>query len=603
MRVTAYFAISLLLTSTIPISANAQWAAPEVGSYGHPDKRCKRVKPRFDKLFKAPIDECFNGIGQPYPELVDGVCSAGEPKRNSAQIWGMAESPKFLYWGTGANVPCTAQAAPDAVLTPIFAPNQGWVCEFNQGILAQENPNLKNLGDWRAPTAYRMDTCTLEVTEITPTYDPLLQDTLGFRSGGYADDVIFLAGPGGVQEGIAGEGGGNSIIMMAWQASTGQYLGSKRFPEYSNIRKFLNYKGVLYTGVRLQEDLGGSGQVLRWMGDLHDPFKFEAVGTMESTPANLTVHRGRIFSSTWPNVNTQTGEVLAYSGIVMSPRIPPGGFKPSDVEEWEEVWNITEYEPDLISARAYAGGDITSWQGKLYWGTINFPLGGFRSHVQAYGETWDTPIGELGTIIATHRATTVFSGDRFTRKSKRDKGKKKPRVNVLYGYQSVQVWDPDSNEFVDTQTLAGAPKLGRAGLGWPFNVYTWRLGVTGDNMYLGTLDVSKQFAALIESGTDPAGELPAELLMLLENALSNPVTSGAKLYRFLSPNQRAIPATINGVGNSANFGFRTMINHPTFMWLGTANPFNLNPDGGWELYRFAPIAPKKPKWVDGMQQD
>ncbi|WP_143731433.1 hypothetical protein [Microbulbifer sp. GL-2] len=51
-----------------------------------------------------------------------------------------------------------------------------------------------------------MGTCTLEVTEITSTYDSLLQDILGFRSGG-------------VKEGIDGEGGGNSIITIAWQAN------------------------------------------------------------------------------------------------------------------------------------------------------------------------------------------------------------------------------------------------------------------------------------------------------------------------------------------------------------------------------------------------
>ncbi|WP_444909560.1 hypothetical protein [Microbulbifer sp. TRSA005] len=592
MKTTSYIALSLLLTSTVPISATAQLAIPEIGTSAYSDEMCKRVKPHFDKLFKAPVDECFNGVGQPYPELVDGICSAGEPKRNGTRIWGMAESPQFLYWGTGSNFLCTAQASPTAVLTPLLAPTQGWVCEFADGILAQENPNLKNLGDWRAPSAYRMDTCTLEVTEVTPTYDPLLQDILGLRSGGYADDVIFLAGPGGIQEGIAGVGSGNSIIMLAWQASTGRYLGSKKFSEYSNIREFLNYEGVLYTGVRLQEDLGGAGRVLRWMGNLDDPFHFEIIGTMESTPADMTIHNGRIFSSTWPNGDIETGEVQAYAGIVMSPQIPSGGFMPNDVEEWEEVWNISEYEPDPVSARAYAGGDITSWRGNLYWGTINFPFGGFRSHVLAYGETWGTPIGELDTIMATHRATTVFRGDNF-------EGEGQPNVEVLYGYETVQAWDPDLNKFVETETLLGPPKLGGAGLGWLFNVYTWRLGVTGDNLYLATLDVS----SLIPSVIDLAGELPSELLMFLEDALSSPAISGAKLYRFFSPDLQAIPATINGVGNSGNFGFRTMINHPTFMWLGTVNPFHLNPEGGWELYRYAPTTPVQQKSVDGARSD
>ena len=59
----------------------------------------------FQLIFKAPIDECFAGVGNPYPPLIDGECTQGQPKRNGAQIWGMAESSEFLYWGDGSQCP------------------------------------------------------------------------------------------------------------------------------------------------------------------------------------------------------------------------------------------------------------------------------------------------------------------------------------------------------------------------------------------------------------------------------------------------------------------------------------------------------------------
>ena len=228
---------------------------------------------------------------------------------------------------------------------------------------------------------YRMDTRTFEVKEVTPDV-ALLQDLLGFRAGGYLRNVILLGGPAGVQQGIAGGGRGDGIILMALEADSGRFLGAKKMPEYGNIRQFIEYKGVLYTGVNLILSLGGDGLVLRWVGDVDNPFEFEVVGVSEATPANFAVHEGRLFATTWPSFDTSTGEVFARFGLMMSPIIPPGGLTPADVNGWEEVWNIIDYEPDPVTANAYAGGAVQSWNGQLYWGTINFPLSGFRSHVE-----------------------------------------------------------------------------------------------------------------------------------------------------------------------------------------------------------------------------
>lgn len=59
---------------------------------------------------------------------------------------------------------------------------------------------------------------------------------------------------------------------------------------------------------------------------------------------------------------------------------------------------------------------------------------------------------------------------------------------------------------------------------------------------------------------------------------------GADLYRFDDSNSPAVAVSLDGRGNPMNYGIRTMIvDNP--LYLGSANPMNLNPDSGWELIR------------------
>src|SRR5690606_19783052 len=109
--------------------------------------------------------------------------------------------------------------------------------------------------------------------------------------------------------------------------------------------------------------------VLRWFGDANDPFDFEIVGTLDSEAANLAVHEGRIYVTTWP-VDFDPQRVMA---LYQSPKIPPGGLPPS-TDRWTELWSITDYDPDLVTALVTGGGALASFDGKLFWGTMNVPF-------------------------------------------------------------------------------------------------------------------------------------------------------------------------------------------------------------------------------------
>src|ERR1035441_3607487 len=118
-------------------------------------------------LAQAAPDECFAGIGQPYPPMTSpGVCPSGSiPKTNQAYVWGLTQSGTKLWFGTAANVLCLtpgAQQNPTPVQTPT------WVCEYGEGQYGITHNLPAGFGDWRPPKAYVYNTGTNTLTDKTP---------------------------------------------------------------------------------------------------------------------------------------------------------------------------------------------------------------------------------------------------------------------------------------------------------------------------------------------------------------------------------------------------------------------------------------------------
>jgi hypothetical protein len=69
---------------------------------------------------------------------------------------------------------------------------------------------------------------------------------------------------------------------------------------------------------------------------------------------------------------------------------------------------------------------------------------------------------------------------------------------------------------------------------------------------------------------------------------------GADLYRIDSAGSAAQSVSLNGMGNPMNYGIRTMVHDSSALYIGTANPMNLNPEGGWELIKLIDAHRPKP---------
>lgn len=104
---------------------------------------------------------------------------------------------------------------------------------------------------------------------------------------------------------------------------------------------------------------------------------------------------------------------------------------------------------------------------------------------------------------------------------------------------------------------------------------------------LGTLDTSYlSTLSLIESIPD----LPIPYELLLQQLNPSARGFGADLWRMDQPTKAAIPENLSGLGNYLNYGLRSMATSADgkTLYVGTANPFNLEAKGGWELRQLKP---------------
>ncbi|MDA2921599.1 hypothetical protein MYX76_19245, partial [Desulfobacterota bacterium AH_259_B03_O07] len=77
--------------------------------------------------------------------------------------------------------------------------------------------------------------------------------------------------------------------------------------------------------------------------------KWEEVGNLDTSGANLALHDGRIFVATWTGISagfgveqlsTDFSTIPSFPGLFMSPPIPPGGLNSSNADQWVKVWNV-----------------------------------------------------------------------------------------------------------------------------------------------------------------------------------------------------------------------------------------------------------------------
>ncbi|WP_245730472.1 hypothetical protein [Micromonospora pallida] len=571
---------------------------------------------QHELLAKAAPDECFNGIGMPYP--AGPPCEQGQPKVNQAYVWSLARANNRLWFGTGANVNCIVGGTTLSRPNPRL--NDDYVCEFAESQIVDQNPTMPtNVGDHRHPRAYVYDETSRVLTEKTDDIKnrsaddaSRLRRTLGLRAGATHQGVVILAGPAL----------GQSVSMFAFDTTTGQYLGSANFPKYGNIRNFVIADNVLYAGVGVGANGREGGYVLRWAGDRTNPFNFVEVGQLAAQVADLAVHEGRIFVSTWSAASggaLAAGSTTGSSGLIgnlldpllgligikpvedadpgvagvwMSPPLANGepGLTAGDAGGWKLVWSASSYEPDPIIAATYGLGALMSYDGYLYWGTMHVPMKSTSKVAEAYPPGDEVEARAL--LENSQRAVSIFRGKRFDTLFE--------QVDLLYGEEKLPAYDATANNGAGAweNISTGHRALhGRIGFGNIYTNYTWTMEVAGGRLFIGTMDWSYLAKDLLPETAAQMGFRNAAtgLSEELDPIVIDPAIYGGDLWMYESTLHPATAVDTKGLGNHLNYGFRTMLPNGSGLYIGTANPMNLRtdptddvPEGGWELLKLVP---------------
>ncbi|MGB5833827.1 MAG: hypothetical protein WBG92_17810, partial [Thiohalocapsa sp.] len=454
------------------------------------------------------------------------------------------------------------------------------VCEGpNSEFLFAQFPNLAPLidriggsligviGDWRPPEVWVHDTEEAEPNqERVPVDDPRLQFTLGLRAAGAHDGVVFMGGPT-----IIGIG----LQLFAFDAQTKELIGARTFPQYSNVRRFIEVGNHLYVGV---QNTAGGGSVLRWKGSRSQPFNFETVGKLDNEVAYLAVFDDRLLATTWTPTPLSSaagladGSGLSSPGLWVSPRIPSFGLRWWHSKWWSKIWDLSDYEPDPVIAAWSGLGDLRQFGDCVYFGSMHPPFSGFTGLTREYGTSTD-PAALEQAQQNSRRALAFFRGC---------KSRRGPYFELLYGEEELPVFvatpngAPGEGSWVLTATGMGPPVFGGSGFNNTGNpddpdsraqIYTWSMGFLDGQLCVGT-----------QENTDSASTPPSK--------------PGADLWCFPDSFSPAAALDQEGLGNSANSGYRNIERIGESLYLATSNGQNLSnfpfPIGGFEVIRLDP---------------
>jgi hypothetical protein len=552
-----------------------------------PPELATKLQYNLTRLAKAKPDECFNGIGQPYP--AGPPCAEGKAKVDQAYVWGLTQVGQTIWFGTGANVNCLVSGATLDYVVPVA--NDNYTCEYGEAQTVKTDPTIPTyLGDMRPPQVWTYDKKTRksvnlssEITANGAADTALLAHTVGLRAAGTLGGVVLFGGPTS----------DDTMNMFAFDASSKKYLGSINFPDFGNIRTFLVAEDALYLGVGVGRNGSLGGAVLRWTGSLADPFNFETVASLPVQAADLTLYGDQIAATSWPAAQPTSVAMLA--GLWVSPKLSDGdpGLNPEDSAGWKQIWNARMYEPDKVVSATYGGGGIASYGGYVYWGTMHVPMKSSMASANKYPPVDEAAAKEQD--VNTQRAVSIWRA--------KDLGLPTQKIELLYGETSLPAWDPVTSTWSQVSTNF-TPLYGKSGFGNLFNNYTWRMTVVDDKLFIGTMDWSYLVKDLIHDSKTAPVNAAAQAALSDPSSWGQPLIKpsqfGGDLWMFSDTTSKATAINTRGEGNYLNYGIRNMIpNGAGGLYLGMANPMNLRtdpkdryPEGGWELIQLSKRTPK-----------
>ncbi len=330
---------------------------------------------------------------------------------------------------------------------------------------------------------------------------------MGLRAAGTYGDLVFFAGH------HLHSGGEGWLRIYVFNAKKRSFLGyrelrgdtTRRFKTITDKNGDTGFYTIIGAETGMTQNGEGPTVMLRWVGTRDEPFKggnylqtdngrgagwdivsaegldgnFGMIGDFKQFSHVDGSERLILSSAAHPLLyDPATGERdpdRQESVMLLSEPIPAGGWTRDRPMNFEVVFGMDRYDPDVKGRWGAKWGTTDIHNGYIYFGTYHQGTdAGYLHFKKADEDLFDklTSSREKHVEFITRqwRASSIFRM-KLEDLSAIAAGGKNPEL--LYGYDSFQVAN-DAGEWVSIENVLGQkPRFGEAGLGHPGNIYSW----------------------------------------------------------------------------------------------------------------------------------
>ena len=468
---------------------------------------------------------------------------------------------------------------------------------------------------------------------------------MGLRAAGTFGDLVFFAGH------HKHSNNDGWLRIYVFNAKERAFLGfrdlrgdtTRRFKTITDRNGDAAFYTIIGAETGMMQNGEGPTVMLRWVGTEEDPFKGgnylqtgdgQGAGWDVVSSPSLDGHYGMIgdfqqfahtdgterlimSSAAHPLLyDPETGErnlALYESVMLLSDPVPPGGWTRDNLMNFDTVFGMDRYDPDIKGRWGAKWGTTNIHEGYIYFGTYHQGTNAGYLHFKKadralFDQLTSTKERHLEFAVNQWRASSIF------RMKLEDleaiaAGSKEPEL--LYGYTSFRVPDAEGT-WVDAKNKLGVkPRFGDAGMGHPGNIYSWTSLSKDGQLFWGFFDAfSGTHDLLFEADASwfllyPGFSVPVPFSKRLRDAsltrglydwaksemskkgLAKDFVPGGDLIVFEGDAEARV-LTKNGFGNPCANGVRNAEVLNDRIFFATSSWCNLSDAAGLEFYEYVP---------------
>ncbi|MEH6637250.1 MAG: hypothetical protein V7700_17145 [Halioglobus sp.] len=608
----------------------------------------------FSRSAQAPIDEAFDSVTSSHniqDATVDWLSEMPvgfQAKRNSSYPWGTTTYGANELWvGTIAQGWCIWPVQNLNLPMYLSTYQSTFTGCSAQGVLSTPSLiyifNLEN-GSHELIHEGTLTSGGKEYAQATQPHDEMSAlSIMGLRAAGSYGDLIFFAGH------HLHSGGEGWLRIFVFNAKKRSFLGyrelrgdtTRRFKVITDENGDTAFYTIIGAETGMTQNGDGPTVMLRWIGTPEKPFaggnylqtdngkgagwdvvsvpeldgNFGMIGDFKQFTHVDGTERLIMSSASHPHLyDPDTGKRDSSkheSVMLMSAPVPVGGWTRNKPMNFDIVFNMGRYDPDVKGSWGAKWGTTNFHNGYIYFGTYHQGTSaGFSHFKEADPDLFDqltkSAVGLQKYMANQWRASSIF---RMKLDDVEAIAKGNINPELLYGYRDFQVANESGNWETQRNKLGVDPLFGDAGMGHPGNIYSWTSLSKDGQLFWGFFDAfSGAHDLLFKADASrlllmPGFYLPipyweyfrdtSQARVLYDWAksemeakgLANDFVPGGDLVVFEGEGKARV-LTKNGFGNPCANGVRNVEVVNDRIFFATSTWCNLSDRAGFEFYEY-----------------